>query len=49
MICSPKGLIEYNKTNGTTPMNIRVETAHPKLWAQRKQICNEKVVTLDHT
>jgi hypothetical protein len=49
MICSPKGLIKYNKTNGTTPMKTHVETTHPKLWTQRKQICSEKVVTLDHT
>jgi len=49
MICSAKGLIKYNKTNGITPMKIHVETAHPKLWAQKKQICSENVVTFDHT
>jgi hypothetical protein len=49
MIYSPKGLIKYNKTIGITPMKTHVEITHPKLWAHRKQICSEKVGTIDHT
>jgi hypothetical protein len=30
-------------------MKIHVEIGHPKLWAHRKHICSEKVVTFDHT
>jgi hypothetical protein len=30
-------------------MKIHVEIAHPTLWAHKKQICSEKVITLDHT
>jgi hypothetical protein len=49
MNCYPKGLIKYNKSNGIIPMKTHVEITHPKLWAQRKHIYSEKVVTFDHT
>ncbi len=31
------GLIKYNKVNGITPMTIHVQTAHPRLFVQKKQ------------
>ncbi len=31
-----KGLIKYSKINGITPMIIHVQTAHPRLFAERK-------------
>jgi hypothetical protein len=40
-----KGLIKYNMVNGITPMTIHVQTTHPRLFAQRKQL-SEKVVEL---
>jgi hypothetical protein len=32
-----KGLIKYNKINGTTPMSIHVKTTHSKLFVKKKQ------------
>ncbi len=36
-----KGLIQCNKVNGITPMNIHVQTTHLKLFALKKQQLNE--------
>jgi len=40
-----KGLIKYNMVNGIIPMIIHVQTTHPRLFTQRKQL-SEKVVEL---
>jgi hypothetical protein len=44
-----KGLIKYSKVNGIIPMTIHVQTAHPRLFVQRKQQLSEKVAKfVDH-
>jgi hypothetical protein len=44
-----KGLIEYNKVNGITPMNTHVQTTHSKLFIQRKKIKKKVVKPTTHT
>jgi hypothetical protein len=39
-----KGLIKYNKTNGSTPMITHVQTIGPRLFTQRKQQSNDNLV-----
>jgi hypothetical protein len=40
-----KGLITYYKFNSITPMNIHVQTTHPKFFVHEKQL-KEKVIKL---
>jgi hypothetical protein len=39
---SRKSLIKYNKINGIIPITIHVQTTHPRLFTQKKQL-NENV------
>jgi hypothetical protein len=41
---STKGLIKYYKVNGIIHMTIHVQIARPRLFAQRNQQLNQKVV-----
>jgi hypothetical protein len=44
-----KGLITYYKFNGITPMNIRVQIAHPKFFAHEKQLKEKVIECATHT